>query len=165
MRAEVYWVPGPWPGHLGIVPRPRGRDWLADEVRSWREAGISMVASLLTPDEVSELGLEEEALLCQEEGLEFRALPIPDRGLPPSRAGITSLVSNLEKALESGHDVAVHCRQGVGRSALVAASVLVAAGETPDQAFRKVEKARGVPVPDTGAQRHWVEEFAETIAA
>src|SRR5436309_517711 len=72
MRAEIYWVPGPWPGRLGIVPRPRGRDWLADEVRSWRDAGISLVTSLLTPDEVSELGLEDEGPLCQEEGLEFR---------------------------------------------------------------------------------------------
>jgi protein-tyrosine phosphatase len=134
-------------------------------VRSWRDAGISLIASLLTPEEVSELGLEDEGSLCQDEGLEFRALPIPDRGVPPSRAKIISLVAALEQALESGSNVGVHCRQGVGRSALLLASVLVAAGDEPEQAFRSIEKARGAPVPDTREQRDWVEAFAETVTA
>ena len=37
MKAEVYWVPGPWPGRLGILPRPRGGDWLADALSPWGE--------------------------------------------------------------------------------------------------------------------------------
>lgn len=40
METEIYWVPGPWPGRLGIIPRPRGGDWLGDEVRSWRASGL-----------------------------------------------------------------------------------------------------------------------------
>lgn len=28
MAARVFWIAGPWPGRLGIVPRPRGREWL-----------------------------------------------------------------------------------------------------------------------------------------
>jgi hypothetical protein len=46
------------------------------------------------------------------------------------------------------------------RSALVAASLLVAAGEEPAAALRTIERARGVPVPETAAQRRWVEELA-----
>ena len=38
-------VAGPWTGRLGIVPRPRGGDWLADEAIAWRDAGINMVVS------------------------------------------------------------------------------------------------------------------------
>lgn len=165
MKAEVYWVPGPWLGHLGIVPRPRGQDWLADEVRSWRDAGLAVVASLLTPEEVTELEIQDEGVRCRQEGIEFHAFPIPDRGVPSLKTGLTSLVSTLEKALEAGKNVAVHCRQGIGRSALVVASVLVAAGKEPDEAFRSIEEARGTPVPETKAQYEWVAELAEELSS
>src|SRR6476620_4583045 len=65
MRADIYWIPGPWPGRLGIAPRPRGGDWLADEVKAWRAAGVDVVTSLLTPEEVAELGLQEEEALVR----------------------------------------------------------------------------------------------------
>src|SRR5436305_9445809 len=107
MRAEVHWVPGPWPGRMGIVPRPRGGDWLEDEVRSWRASGLDVVASLLTPEEAAELELQEEEAQSRKEGLEFYALPIPDRGVPPSRADLIKLVDRLERALESGKNVAL----------------------------------------------------------
>lgn len=160
MRAEVYWIPGPWPGRLGIVPRPRGGDWLADEVRAWRASGLDVITSLLTPDEAAELELQDEAVRSRQAGLEFQAFPIPDYGVPPSRAGMADLVSRLEKALESGKNVGIHCRQGIGRSSIVAASLLVAAGEDANEAFLRIERARGRPVPDTAEQREWVVEMA-----
>src|SRR5436305_7414703 len=160
MRAEIYWIPGPWRGRLGIVHRSRDGDWLADEVRSWREADLDVVASFLTPEEVAELELQDEEALCRREGIEYYSLAIPDRGVPASSLEAATLVWVLEQALEAGKNVAVHCRQGVGRSALVTAAVLVAAGEEPDEAFRRIEKARGAPVPDTRTQRQWVAEIA-----
>jgi protein-tyrosine phosphatase len=156
MKVEVYWIPGPWPGRLGILPRPRGGDWLLDEVWSWRAAGIDVVASLLTADEVTEFDLKEEEALSRAKGVEFYSFPIPDRGVPGSRRELAELVDRLETALESGKNVAVHCRQGIGRSALVTASLLVAAGEEPDGAFRRIEEIRGRPVPETAEQRAWV---------
>lgn len=165
MRAEVYWVPGPWPGCLGIVPRPRGGDWLADEVRSWRAAGLDVVTSLLTPEEATELELQEEEAESRQQGLGFYSFPIPDRGVPRSRMDLIKLVGRLEKALEAGKNVAVHCRQGIGRSSMVVASVLVSAGEEPDEAFRRIEKARGTSVPDTLEQRDWVRQIAPEVSA
>lgn len=164
-KAEVYWVPGPWPGRLGIVPRPRGGDWLAEEVQSWRASGLDVVTSLLTPDEIAEFDLQEEQARSNEEGLEFHAFPIPDRGVPRSRADLARLISGLEKALESGKNVAVHCRQGIGRSSLVIASLLVSAGEEPEEAFRRIEEARGRPVPETIQQREWVSQMALEASA
>ena len=158
--AEVYWVPGPWRGHLGIVPRPRGGDWLADEIRSWRAAGLNVVTSLLTPSEVAEFDLQQEAELARAAGVEFHALPIPDLGVPRSRLDFARLVSQLEKALRDGKNVAVHCRQGIGRSSLLAASLLVSAGEDPIEAFRRIAEVRGRPVPETTEQRDWVSQMA-----
>jgi hypothetical protein len=58
MRTELYRIEGPWPGRLAIVPRPRGGDWLEDEIASWRRGGIDMVVSTLTEQESVELDLE-----------------------------------------------------------------------------------------------------------
>ncbi|HEX9944292.1 MAG TPA: protein-tyrosine phosphatase family protein [Thermoanaerobaculia bacterium] len=165
MKAEIYWVPGPWPGRLGIIPRPRGGDWLADDVRSWRASGLDVVTSLLTPDEVAEFELREEEARSRAEGLEFHAFPIPDLGVPRSRVALAQLVSELEEALASGKNVAVQCRQGIGRSSLVIASLLVSAGEDPNEAFRRIEKARGRPVPETAEQREWVSQMASEASA
>jgi protein-tyrosine phosphatase len=54
----------------------------------------------------------------------------------------------------------VHCRQGIGRSSLVAACVLVISGESPQSAFEHIERARGRSVPDTAEQKEWVTSFA-----
>src|SRR5947209_14398434 len=124
MKAEVHWVSGPWPGRLGIIPRPRGGDWLADEVRAWRASGLDVVTSLLTPDEVAELELQEEETRAREEGLEFLAFPIPDYGVPQSRRDLAAFASRLENALESGKNVVVPCRPGIRRSSMLIACLL-----------------------------------------
>ncbi len=59
MRTDLYWIDGPWNGRLAIAARPRGGDWLDDEVGSWRQAGLDMMVSLLTPDEVAEFEQQE----------------------------------------------------------------------------------------------------------
>jgi protein-tyrosine phosphatase len=164
IKTEVYWVPGPWPGRLGIVPRPRGDDWLEDEMKAWRDAGLDLVASLLTAAEAAELGLQQEEALARREGLELRSFPIPDYGVPSSRASFARFLNGLETALAAGKNVGVHCRQGIGRSSLLVAALLVSAGLQPDDAFRRISQARGREVPDTDEQRRWVALLAASAA-
>lgn len=66
----------------------------------------------------------------------------------------------LAAALTEGQAVAIHCRMGIGRSSLIAVSLLTRVGHAADDAWRRVEAARGRPVPDTPEQRAWVEVFA-----
>jgi len=72
---------------LAISPRPRGGDWLDDEIAAWRKAGLEVVVSLLTPDEAAELGLLQEAELSETHGLQFLTHPIPTTVFrnPPQR--------------------------------------------------------------------------------
>src|SRR5262245_56487867 len=119
MRTDLYWIEGPWHGRLAIMPRPRGGDWLEDEIAAWRRAGVDIVVSALTKAEVAELDLAEEAPLCSANGIEFVGFPIADRGVPDP-ATAAELVHRLDQKLASGKRVAIHCRQGVGRSALLA---------------------------------------------
>jgi len=65
--------------------------------------------------------------------------------------------------LDSGRNVAVHCRQGIGRSAVIVGAVLVAAGEAPQSAFRTIHESRGVEVPETDEQRRWLTDFASWL--
>lgn len=160
MRTTAYWIEGPWPGRLAIVPRPRGGDWLEEDVRSWQESGLNVMISLLTRGENTELELNQEKLLCRAQGIQFHAYPIQDREVPTSRKATADLVRKLETALEAGKSVAVHCRQGIGRSSLIAALLLVSAGIDPEAALAKIRQARGCTVPDTLEQRNWIKSFA-----
>jgi hypothetical protein len=161
MQAEVFWIEGLPTGRLAVLPRPRGDDWLQDEIRSLRANGVDVLVCLLTSGETTELGLAEEAACCAACCIEFVAFPFADRGVPASASNALGLVRRLAARLTGGKAVAIHCRQGIGRSALMAACVLVSLGEGPDAAFERIARARGRPVPDTTEQRDWVLRFAD----
>jgi len=103
MGTALHWVNGPWLGKLALASRPRGGEWLDDEMASWRRDGIDMVLSLLTPEEEQALDLAAEA-------------------------GVTTVVERAGSALSSGKNIAVHCRLGVGRTGLIAACLLISKG-------------------------------------
>ena len=163
MKPDVYWIRGAWPGQIAILARPRGGDWLEDEVEAWKEIGVDTVVSLLTQSEEVELSLTEESDLVRRKGLTFINFPIADYSVPRSQDAMRQFVHELRAQLSQGNKVGIHCRQGIGRSSLVAACVLVALGETSENAFRQIESARGVPVPDTIEQKNWVASFAERL--
>lgn len=160
-----YPIKGPWPGRLAIVPRPRGGDWLGDEVRAWKEMSFDVVVSLLTRDEVDELGLASEADLSRAQGIQFWEFPIPDLGVPKSSAAARELLDNLRSDLDMGKQVAIHCRQGIGRSGLIAAGVLMVSGVEPELAIRQVSAARGLSVPETPEQKEWLLELDRDSSA
>ena len=145
MSAKIFWIPGPWRGRLGIAPRPRGADWLGDETRAWRETGIDVVVSLLEPDEEAELDLTGESASSRASGLSFRAFPIPDRGVPSSREAVAELADQLVDHLHSGKTVAVHCRQGIGRSAMMVAAALITGGLDAETAVNAIRTAVAGP--------------------
>ena len=164
MGAKAFWITGPWQGRLGIVPRPRGPEWLDDETRAWREAGIDIIVSLLEPGEEAELALGGESASSAASGLEFRPFPIPDRSVPNSRQAVAQLAGEIVNALRAGKSVALHCRQGIGRSALIAAAALISDGQNADTAINTIRRSRGLEVPETHAQRQWIFDFASWLA-
>lgn len=159
MTPDLYWIPLESPGRLAIAARPRGGDWLADEIDGWERAGIGMVVSLLTPDEESELGLAGEAVECDVRGVRFVSLPVPDRSIPADRPAFDNAVKDVVSALDAGLRVATHCRQGIGRSALFSAAVLKAMGFTTEDAVRRLSVARGRSIPETPEQADWLARY------
>ena len=160
---RLYWIAGPWPGKLAITARPRGADWLENEVREWKSAGVNTVLSLLTVDEERDLGVADEQQVARALGLRFVSLPIPDRQVPSSPSEVAPILDELDTELASGKNAVIHCRQGVGRSGMMAACLLVLRGMDPDSAVRELEKVRGTMVPETAEQRRWIDLFASSL--
>jgi protein-tyrosine phosphatase len=152
---QVFWIETGLPGRLATMPRP-----LVEDIPSLCEQEIDTVVSLLGPDEQEELGLECEGEECERCSIEFLLHPIIDRGLPSDSKEFARLADEVLERLREGKSVAVHCRMGIGRASLLAASVLVRSGVHPREAWSRIQSARGCPVPDTEAQRVWVERFA-----
>src|SRR5262249_9722902 len=92
------------------------------------------------------------------------SFPIVDRGVPVSRTAALEFARKLEALLAAGRTVAIHCRQGIGRSALLAACVLALSGVAPDATFQRLSAARGCSVPEPAEQREWVMVFARELA-
>jgi protein-tyrosine phosphatase len=111
------------------------------------------------------LVLEGEAEPAAANNIQFKPFPVRDRGVPASQAAVAALASDIVDALEHGRSVAVHCRKGIGRSAVIAGAVLVAAGETPSTALKTINESRGLDVPETDEQRRWLADFGPWLLA
>jgi protein-tyrosine phosphatase len=153
---DIFWVNGETSSGLAIVLRPRGEDWLEDELHRIKRGGIHTLVSLLEQDEAAELGLSEESSVAAQIGMSFLSFPIPDRHIPPDIPAFRAFVAQLASRLRQGELVGVHCQGSIGRSTVTAACTLIELGWTAAGALTAIEAARGCPVPDTPEQRDWI---------
>jgi protein-tyrosine phosphatase len=122
----------------------------------WRRTGLDVVLSLLEPEEAAQLQLVHESDVAVSNGIHFISFPIPDRGVPESNPATLLLLKNIEALLDEGKNVAVHCRQGIGRSGLIAVGLLASSGIAVEKAIEIVSAARGQTVPETPEQLRWI---------
>jgi protein-tyrosine phosphatase len=163
MSSPLYSIDDLWSGKLSVVPRPRGYDWLVEEVAEWKRAGIDTVVSLLTGVEMREFGLMDECARCSESGVSFISFPIDDMNVPRDVEAAIELVHSLEQKLNDASHIAIHCRQSIGRSGLIAASLMVMHGEKVDEVVANLSEMRGRPVPETDEQLQWLRSLASRL--
>ncbi len=163
MSTSPSWISNVPLGRLAISPRPAPHEWLYDNLAAWKDAGADIVVSLLSDHEVKVLGLDGEQELCRELGIEFRRFPITDHGIPDSVDAFLELICQLHDASAKDRGIVAHCLAGIGRSTLVAASLLVRAGADLDEVLRRISDARGLEVPDTTDQRDWLRSLAASL--
>jgi protein tyrosine phosphatase (PTP) superfamily phosphohydrolase (DUF442 family) len=161
---EIWPVEGPWAGRLAVCSRPRAGWFLEDDILALSRFGFRLLISALTPDEVTRAELDRVPALCLEAGLEFAHFPVSNMGVAPA-ALAQPLLAGWAQRLTHGESIAVHCWASVGRGPTLAAALMVVAGLGAEDAWSRIEAARGREVPDTHEQRAWAASFAVAAVA
>lgn len=156
---DIYWIRNEEAPRLAIVARPRGDDWLGDDLASLKRGRIDVLVSLLEPEEAGYLGLGHEGEEAARVGLEFISYPIADTTTPDDEESFRRVVVRLVDLVSSGKCVGVHCRGSIGRSTVLTAAVLIQLGIEPGSAIALIREARGCAVPDTAEQLKWILNF------
>ena len=110
-------------GRPSYPDEPPGPAAVEAGVRAWREAGISYVLSLIEDWEVPRRAPGLFDALARE-GIELERYPIVDFGVPRDAAGFARVLRDVGRRLAEGDGILVHCNAGLGRTAVVLASIL-----------------------------------------
>jgi protein-tyrosine phosphatase len=137
--AESYWVEenrvlaGEYPGAFNAEATRRRLD-------AFLEAGITAFIDLTLPNELVSYEdiLKEEAKIYEVNASYYR-LPIFDH-TAPSTTTMTFILDTMDKIINDGGCIYVHCWGGVGRTGTVVGCYLVRHGNTNEQALAKVNK-------------------------
>ncbi len=138
-------LPARVPGKLLLHSMP-GRFETIENV--WQQVRSQAVGAIVCLAEKYELRLKSSKYA---EALEAGTVPcsvlpfeIREGGVPEDRDGFWALTKDLANRLEAGEVVLIHCAGGVGRTALLAISVLLALGQLMTDAERAVARAGSI---------------------
>ncbi|HSE85660.1 MAG TPA: phosphatase [Candidatus Binatia bacterium] len=113
--------------------------------RAWQQVKSEAVGAIVCLAEQYEICLKSSAYAEALEGgtVPCSVLPLEIRegGVPEDRNGFWALANDVANRLQSGEAVLIHCAGGLGRTAMMAISVLLALGEPMKEAESAVSRA------------------------
>jgi protein-tyrosine phosphatase len=135
-------LPARTPGRLLLHSMPGRYEAIEDVWREVKKEAVTAIVCLAEKNELREKSFEYARAL-EAGSVPCLVLPfeIPDRGAPEDREGFWALAGKIAKRLQSGEAVLIHCAGGVGRTAMLAVSVLLALGEPAGDARSVVARA------------------------
>ena len=139
----LYWVTY----HLAIAPQPWRHEWPAIH-----DAGVRCILDLRSQT-------QDDFQTIESLSMTFRHAPIVD-GESPDQETLLELTDWVLDQQSSCGPVLMHCREGRGRSAMIAWAVLVRMGVALPEAYRAVRQARGEAVALSDEQVSALEQFA-----
>lgn len=145
------------------MARPRGNDWLDDEIKWLKIREIDCLVSLLENSEEWELGLQKEGEICTNRGIEFINFPIKDVNTPKNESEFIQLANELANRIRENKKVVIHCRMGIGRASILAAAIMINLGFEGKDVFEIIGKYRKLKVPDTEGQKDWILSIEEKL--
>lgn len=150
---------------ISIMPHPMGGKHLGAEIKKFAAAGFETLICLVTAEELKLLGLEDEKIVCSASRIDFIHFPIKDFGVPDKEEDMIGLAEELEKRIRTGKKIIIHCRGGIGRSSLLACTLLMQQGLSCAEAIDLVSRKRGCRIPETEEQERWLKRLHTTIEA
>jgi protein-tyrosine phosphatase len=157
---KIYWIGLDTPGRLGISRKPDGGEALDGQMARLAHGMVDHVVSLLEPDEAADLGLADEGGAAERNGVGFYNFPIVDHGVPADVIYYRRVAHAIDRRLNAGQAILIHCRAGLGRAPSLAIAALIEGGMNVDEAILRVGRARGRPVPETDEQLAFIRDFA-----
>jgi len=165
---ESYWVEpdrllaGEYPANYNMEITRRRLDVLL-------EAGIDTFIDLTKPNEtVPYARLLLEQAKAYEVDVKYHNFPIRDFGLPTPEL-MTTILDTVDKKLQDGHKIYLHCWGGIGRTGTTVGCYLVRHGKTGEEALHQLaEWWRTVPKshyhprsPETYEQAEFVRTWGD----
>lgn len=135
-------------GRPSYPDEPPRADAVESGVRAWRESGVGLVLSLIEDWEVPRRAPGLFEALARER-IDVRRYPIADFGVPREVPGFGQLLRDVGERLAAGDGILVHCNAGLGRTAVVLASVLKAHGLAIDPVteLRRIYRSSAMQEP------------------
>ena len=138
-------LPARIPGKLLLHSMP-GRFEAIERI--WRQLRSEAVGAIVCLNEKYEIHLKSSKYA---DALETGTVPcsvlhfeIREGGVPEDRDAFWALAHDVANRLQSGESVLIHCAGGVGRTAMLAVSVLLALGEPVNEAESAVSRAGSI---------------------
>jgi hypothetical protein len=135
-------LPTDVPGRLLLHSMPGRREALDAAWDQVSNDAVRLIVCLAPASEIREKSppysraIDSGAVPCQ-----LLRFEIPDYGVPNDRVGFWNVAREVARRLRAGDAVLIHCGAGIGRSGTLAASVLIALGETAHRAQEAVSEA------------------------
>jgi protein-tyrosine phosphatase len=138
-------LPARVPGRLLLHSMPGRFETLE---RVWQQVRSDAVGAIVCLTEQFEIRLKSSqyAQALEAETVPCAVLPfeIREGGVPEDRDAFWLLAEDVANRLQSGEAVLIHCAGGVGRTAMLAVSVLLALGEPRIAAESAVSRAGSI---------------------
>jgi len=132
-------------GQLLFTPCPATKGTsLIESVTTLKQAGATGIITLMADTELAENGASDLSLVCQQTGLQWYQLPVADDAAPAAdfQAAWQQHSAEILRRLHAGEILAIHCKGGSGRTGLIAAQIVLAAGGELDMTIAAVQALR-----------------------
>ena len=135
-------------GTLALSPMPKGAG--LQTLMDWRP---DLVLTMTEMSELALAGIGDLGTRLTAQRIGWHHLPVPDFGVPVAFDwGVVP--AHVLPLLATGGKVLVHCKGGCGRSGMMVLRLMIAAGESPDGALKRLRDLRPCAV-ETAAQLAW----------